>query len=400
MSPYTPYYPIQVAKNLRFVNTNGDLVSQLYPVAFTQVDNSPATGYISLIGAKLSEQIDLYTQVIDVLSAYNTRIVNLENTVADILSSGATVIPYVSGGCLNGSIAAPVQDIVDLLVDNSCDYNTALGSTTALNTSTLILGPDINTLPAYSQNSTMSGLAGWRTSPATTADIINNIGLAYLDARAGVSQALSQSNITCADVILNYQGVYSILNQSVTFYFYGSSIPANFSGSPANSGNFTITDVDGNIFTQDFNLYTIVSTNGFVTYDLSESALVQNSSYNVVLGYNLTSTTPSLTCQGGKPGTVINNTQVCPNLAVTGVTGSTIQFSFTPTVVQNAVYTVSLLDASGTTVLATKVYNAPSSLTTDTFTGLTASTDYTLRVQVTVNDTITTCPLVTTKTDI
>lgn len=383
---------LPVASTLRYNDANGDAVNQLYP-----------REYISLIGSAVNTLNISYQQVSALLASYNTRINTLEQEVANIQASGTTFMLYVNPACLyNDNIAHPIDEAFNLLSAGYCFYTQILGTTTALangiaaiNTSTL------NTLPAYSQNTAMSGLTGWLSVPTTVASYLNNLSLAYLDARAGITQALSQSNITCASVHINYQGVYNIANRTVTFYFYSSSIPTNFSGSGSSSGTITINDTAGHTFTQTFNLYTTIGV-GYLTCDLSASALLQNSNYTCVLSYALTSTTPSLGCNGGIPSVITNNTSTCPNISAVALSQTAIQFTFAPTTLANSVYEIDLINSSGTTsgttIIATKTYTNPATSVTDTFTGLTGATRYYIRTTVVYNGNTTVCPLISQTT--
>lgn len=389
--PYVLNTPLTVAANLRYTDGNGDIVSRLYP-----------NDYIELIGGNVSTIKAQIQQIDSLLAQYGTRITTLESTVAAIQSSGVTFMLYVNGGCLNGNASTRIDTQVTSLTASECAYITALGTTTALSNAVAAeTASTLNALPAYSQVSAMSALAGWDSAPTTIASSLSNLWKAYLDMRVGVTQALSQSNITCADVKINYQGVYNMLARTITFYFYGSSIPTNFSGSGSSSGTFTVTDLYGHTYTQTFNLYNTIAT-GYLTCDISLSALAQNSTYTTVLQYALTSTTPSLGCNGGIPGTVVNNTQTCPNLTTTAIAATVIQFTFTPTLIDNVVYTIDLINTSGTTsgttVIATKAYTNPAGATTDTFTGLTHTTQYWVRASVTQNQITTVCPAVSQAT--
>lgn len=385
--PFVPNTELQVAANLRYTDANGDLVYRLYPNEYT-----------SLIGANVSTLKAQYVQVTAILADYGARITTLETQVDNILTSGVTFMLYVNSACLyDDNITHPIDEAFNLLSSASCSYFDILGTTTALANGIAAETPaTLNTLPAYSQNSAMAGIAGWDSDPVTVAATINNIWKAYLDMRVGVTQALNQSNITCADIHINYQGVYNQPAGTITMYFYGSYIPTNFSASSPTSGTFTITDTSGNIYTQTFNIYSTVAA-GFITLDISASALLPNSNYTVLLEYSVTSTTPLLGCSGGIPGSVVNNFQICPNLAVTP-SGTTMSYSFNPTVLTSVTYTVAILDASGSTIIETKSYNTPAGPTSDIFANLTPDTAYTLRMQVAVNDSITLCPLVYTQT--
>jgi len=385
----TPYYPLDIPTNLRFLNNNNDLVSQLYPVANTQQENNPQTGFISMLGANVSTMKDQYNAIVAILGTYGTNIAALQVQVAAIEASGATAIPNVNGGCLNGSVSAPIDTVTALLVSSECSYITGLGTTSALASGIAAMNTSVlNPLPAYSQNSAMAGLAGWISVPTTVGAWMNNMSLAYLDMRVGVTQALSQSNVTCGDIDINISSSYSNSSRTITLYFPGSNIPTNFSD---NTSHLLVEDTAGNQFTMNFNVITAVMTNGYLEIDISASTLLQTSNYTVTFTYNVTSTTPALGCSNTLINTVTNGTGVCPNLNVWSATSTTASFTFAPLITSDVVYTVDILDASGTTILDDKTFTNPTTVITDTFTNLTPATSYNIRVTVTVSGTSTIC---------
>jgi len=397
MTPATPYFPIQLPANLKFINASGNTVSQLPPVAATaQLDNAQ-TGAISLNLAATNNLINQTAVINQTLISYNTQLTSLQTQITAINTSGAVAIPQVNGGCLTSPVGQvlPINVAVTNLISNTCAYNTVLGTTTQLTNAILAQCNNLNTLQAYSQNSVMSGLTGWISTVTNIAQSFNNLWLAYCDMRTGVTQALAQSSITCADITLNYQGVYSMSAKTITMYFYTSSIPSNFSSSGSSSGTFTITDTYGNVYTQSFNLYSTVTT-GSIVLNIGASALAQNVTYEAVLSYSLTSTTPSLGCSGSIPNTIINNTSTCPVVVLSAIAGPAIQYILTPTLISNVTYNVSLINSSGSTsggtVLSTNSYNNPSTPTIGSFTGLTPSTLYFVRVTVITSENTTICP--------
>ncbi len=377
--------PLQVAKNLRYLDGNGDEVRTLYP-----------NDYTSLIGSTTSSLIDQYNQIVTILAAYDARITILETKVTNILASGSTV-PVVNAYCLyNDNVPHPITDSFQLLASAWCTYQTTAGTSTDWATAATTMCSNLGTLPAYSQNSVMSGLSGWINTPTTAAQSMKNLWLSYCDMRVGVTTALSQSNITCANIHIHYSSIYNPLSKIVTFYFNSSSIPSNFA-SGATTGTITITDSGNHTYVSTFNIVSAVNT-GYVAFDLTNSPLSQTSVYTAIMQYTLTSTTPSLGCSGGVVGTVLNNLQQCPNTTVYSNSNTTVTFSFVPVVTTNVSYIVDLIQTSGTTsggtVVATKNYVNPQTTTTDTFTGLTPSTRYEVRLSVVINGITTTCPLI------
>lgn len=277
---YTPYYPIAVAANLRFSDSNGIPVTEMYPVAVNQSLDSPTTGYISRIGSKLSDLMGTYIDVVNTLANYNTRITNLETQVAAIQASGVTFQLYVNGGCLLGNTSVTVPAAVTSLISNSCSYNAALGTTTALAGSIGALGiGTLNSLPAFSQSGSMSGLANWKSVLATTADLEYDLALAYLDSRYGITKALAAITPTCAQVIVNYQAT---LNSQLTFNLYFSGytfIPTGY----ADAGSIVkITDTSGNIYQTSFNIVNQSTITSPLVLLTSGSTLSPTSAYYIV----------------------------------------------------------------------------------------------------------------------
>lgn len=390
--PYVPNGPLALSKNLRFIDDNGILVTQLYPVnPLGAVYDTPTTGYISRIGAVLSDQIDLYDQVTTILTSYNTRISALETDVENIQASGATTIPTINARCLStpANQTQPITTVLNTFLPIWCQYVSVTGDSSGLSGAILAEGATtLNALPAYSQVSAMSGLAGWKSSPATIADSITNLWLAYLDMRSGVTRALNQSNVTCSSIVITPSGTYTPSERSITIYFPGSYIPTNFS---ENGSHLLVEDGLGNSYTANFNALTAVNTDGNLVIDISASTLSEITDYTVTLTYNVTSTTPALTCTRSIVVEVNNSTAVCPNLSTTVYAGAgstaSILFSFTPTVTENVVYTVDLLNTSGSTsgtTIHTKTYTNPAVPIVDSFTGLNNSTSYGIRVTVTI----------------
>lgn len=389
--PFVLNTPLQVAAALRYLNANGDTVTQLYP-----------NDYTSLIGGAVNTLIGQNTTTIGILATQNNQIGVLQSEVAALLTSATGFVPTVNGYCLyNDNALHPITDAVQRSISLQCDYNSVLGTPTALSLSILKQCANLGTSPAYSQNSTMSALAGWVTSPLTIADAVNNIWLSYCDARTGITQALSQSAITCASITIHYTTVYNPNSKIVSYYFYSSSIPTNFSANNTNSGLITITDLDGNTYTKTFDLYAAVLA-GSITANISASSLSPTSSYNTVISYTIASTTPALGCSGAKPGTILNYTTTCPNSTVTSPTNTSVQYSFTPTVSNDVLYTVELFSSSGitsgSTALQVKSYVNPANTVTDTFTNLTSSSVYMFRISITIGAVMTHCPTVTIST--
>lgn len=380
--PYVPNVPLPVAINLQYVDSNGVTVNQLYP-----------NQYIQIIGSKVSQQVDQYNIVNSTLVSYDTRI--SDNTAAiEILQLSGDTMPMVNGSCLNGGQNDYVQNITNLLVNNSCSYNSILGTTTGLGLAVAAQCVNLATEPAYSQNTDMAALAGWVTTPTTIADSFNNLWLAYCDARVGITQALAQSTINCSSIIITISGYYNPTTKVLRVYTGGSYIPSNFSD--AGTSSLRVIDSFNNVTASSFDVESVLAA-GYVDINLTGTGLSQTSDYNVFFIYGVTSTTPSLGCSGTKVITVGNTTVVCTPMSFVE-TSNSIQYSFTPYITENVVYSVTLMTSSGDTVDTSALYINPTTTVTGTFTNLDSSTTYQVQMVVQVSGVDNICSLYTVQT--
>jgi len=298
MYPNAPYFPLQLPANLKFIDALGNPVSQLYPWGATPQLTSPTTGALSLNMAATNTLIDEMRQVNIILANYATTLVSLQTQINNINTSGATALPNVNGGCLTGP---PNQSIglataTTLLIANSCAYNNVLGTPTALANSILAQCNNLNTLPAFSQNSVMSGLTGWKTTPLTIADTINNEWIAYCDARAGITEALAAVTPDCSQVIVSFAASMPNFYSGLDLYFQGYTfIPDGFTDG---GSSITVTDGMGGILIQSFNIVTTSNTPGALILNTSGSTLSPTSdTYLVNVSSNVVNSSLGLTCQ-------------------------------------------------------------------------------------------------------
>jgi hypothetical protein len=240
----------------------------------------------------------------------------------------------------------------------------------------------------------MAGLSGWFTTPTTIGQSLSNLWRSYCDMRTGVTQALSQSNITCASITMTISGYYNPSTRELTVYTGGSHLPSNFS--ETGSSELVVKDSYGNETSITMDIESVLAA-GFVTIDLTSSGLSQTSNYSVFFTWDVESTTPALGCNGTRVITVTNTVVVCTPVSITPGS-TTVQFSFTPYITSNVIYTLQLLSASGTVVEATNTYVNPTISVSGSFTGLSTSTTYYIQLTVSVGGVETICPLYTFNT--
>jgi len=297
LQPYVSNTPLVVARNLRFL-VAGIPVTEMLPIGMVGnvVNDNPETGYISRIGAILSDQIDLYNTVQNTLNQYEIDITSLDVRVTALEISGTTV-PSVNGYCYNGNSAILVTDMTELLTQDLCDYKTVLGTATDLSSGLSTSAPGTtNQLDAFSQNSTLSGLNGWLpTLSPTVADTINNIWLAYFDARAGITKTLEAVTPNCSQVIIDFQSVYSSTAAGFNLFFSGYSfIP---SGYLDGGSTVTITDDQSGILYTGFNIVNQAANVNPLFLSISGSTLSPTSAfYTVSITSNVANASIGTTC--------------------------------------------------------------------------------------------------------
>jgi hypothetical protein len=297
LQPYVSNTPLVVAKNLRFL-VAGIPVTEMLPIGMVGnvVNDNPETGYISRIGAILSDQIDLYNNVELTLNQYLIDINDLDSRVTALEISGTT-IPSVNGQCYNGNSAILVTDMVNLLTADLCAYKPVLGTTSELTSALATYSPGTtNQLDAFSQNSTLSGLNGWLpTLTPTIADTINNIWLAYFDARTGIETVLEAVTPNCSQVIVDFQSVYSSSAGGFNLFFSGYSfIP---SGYLDGGSTITITDDQSGILYTGFDIVNQAQDTNPLFLSISASTLSPTSAfYTVSVTSNVANATIGTTC--------------------------------------------------------------------------------------------------------
>ena len=124
------------------------------------------------------------------------------------------------------------------------------------------------------------------------------------------------------------------------------------------------------------------------TYTIN--GLLDNRIYNFRIATN---------CVGGSPAYSAPISQIniiCPTVTTT-VTDTSASYSFNPIGGDVTAYTVDLMDSSGVTILASQTPSISTPIT-GTFSGLTASTTYKIRVTATAGTFDKACPLSTVTT--
>lgn len=351
------------------------------------VTTMPVSDYARAIGNKLCDVIAQILTINEILANHEERITTLENTPVPI-----PVIPQVTPICVGPALPTPMETVLTAIEQQFCQLQNATGAPTRIYNGISAQCVNLNNSPSLGvAGGIMATLPGWITTPANIADSMNNIWLTLCDLRSAVRQIQDTCCPSgCSGIEINLTANYSL--GTITIYLNGN-IPAGFVDCDGLGSLFTITDTAGGSLSQRINVSAYMNVFAGYPIVIPPGTLNLGSDFTIKSDACLYNAGTGATCQFCLEY-FLDNTATCPAVAVTSTTDTAVNFSYSPIVVP-ATYTVQLWDGAGTTVLQQVVTSVLSSGTqTGTFNGLTASTDYRIRIVVSLTGTDTECPFV------
>jgi hypothetical protein len=258
------------------------------------------------------------------------QILDLDVRVTALESNPGYVPPLVTSPCSYGTITAGVPSEMDILLSqlNSqyCSLSSVLGSLTDISVAASSQCNLLATQSALSQAGTMGTLTGWNTVISNMAQSMQNLWLTVCDMRQAVYD-LRQccGTADCSLFFLGYTANADPARQNVTLIFNTlTTIPSGFINCPTLS-TVTITDGNGNIYSDTLDLLALSTNPAGVTYDVSTAFL------NPALPYTV-SVTGCIEKSGTTCSKVVNNTVAPPTTTTTTSTTSTTSTTTTTTV--------------------------------------------------------------------
>jgi hypothetical protein len=342
---------------LRYTDPGGDLVTQL-----------PLDDYLQLVGnhiVTLIDEVDTLTSAVDDLTQ---RVTTIENNLPTYVP-----VPEISmPGIMPDSELYPLQDVLTELALQFIDLRNATGTPTALSTAITYQGTALEDEQQLSSTGLMNELSGWVLNPVTVADSLTNMWLTILDMRAAmVSCLIPTGSITCDDVVIGFTAVVNPTGNFVTLNFLTSDVPAGFYDQNPLGSILNITDAAGHSWFTRVNVSLLASSVTGIQINLANTSI----NANLDLQFDLTTVVTNGQISCTKNTTVTTSTTVNACTTVTFVPAQTsISWSFNPVVTENIVYSMSISD--GTVDIAQRNYTNPSSVVSDSITGLTADTTY------------------------
>ena len=355
-----------------------------------QITTMQLSDYVTAIGNKVCDilnQIDIINQT---LVQYNIRITALENAPAPTFT-----IPTVVPNCVLPSVPTEVQIVVDALEAEFCLLQGATGEPTDIYTAIAQECPNLSTSPTLGPGGgTMGSLPGWINPATNLADSINNMWITICDLRAAVRNI--QENCCpsgCDGIELAISAVVEAPS-TLRIYITGT-IPTGFIECGGAATSFTISDTLGNSTTQLISVTTVLNNPAGVTVNLGATPVNPSSNLKIEANICLCNATTNAECCNYICYD-LNNEVACPVITLTPDVTS-IAYSFGALV--TGTYTIQLYNNAGTVLISQNITAvvAPA-IVTGTFTSLTSSTPYKIRVLITVGASTTTCPFTPTTT--
>ncbi len=372
---FVPNIPLQVAKNLRFIDPNG------YPV-----DKQLPNDYINNIGGVTSNNIDVINTILETLNTQQGEISANQTQITNILASGATAIPDVYSYCFlsSGTGLYPMDVVLDDVTRSLCNYYSAVGNATQMSLAGMQQCANLNTAQRFAVPSAqMQSISGWKTSINTFSDSANNLWLTVCDIRGGMQLIMDQIKPSCSQVIVDYQAVPTVVGgttPTMLIYFAGYSfIPSGYTDL---GSSIIIQDGAGNEVSSSFNIVSASASATPVEIVLTPGVILPTTNYTVYVNSHVYNATWNVTCYKTAVKVVTNTSTGCPTITTTPAT-STINYTLGFNIVTNVTYIIELL-TSGSVVATQTVTNPGIASYSGQFAGLTASTMYNIIVIVQV----------------
>lgn len=375
---------VDICEQFWYISPTGDTIKTMQ-----------LSDYVKAIGNKVCSIIQQINTINATLVSLDNRVTVLENAPPPTFD-----LPLVTPECVLPSNPTAMNIVLAALEQQFCALISATGTSTDIFTAITFQCPNLSTSPALGGPGTMGQLPGWVNSVQNLADSITNMWLTICDLRAAVINIQANccpSGCDGIDIAMT-----ATISGSVVNIFINGTVPGNFvQCPPTGTATFTITDGNGVVRTytglQGYDIITNLNSSTGVPYDLSSSGLDLNTNLTIQMTPCFYDAATETTCQY-QISYVVASSVPCPVLLATpGET--TINYNATITSATTASYTVELYTASPLALINTntQILTGPTALT-GTFTGLTASTTYKLRIVINTAQGTNECAFVVTST--
>lgn len=375
---------ITVAPCFQFVNEVGDTVTTM-----TLEDYARAIG--TRVCAILLDIASLNSRV----TSLETRVTNIENTCCD---DTPVELPLISSCVLGPNPGGwPVLAVLQALEQQFCELQASTGMPSSIYLAIAKQCANLDTQQSLASPGTnMGSLPGWvvQSNYVNLSSSINNMWLAICDIRAAVLSLAECCQPGCRDIQLAMSA--SISGGDLQIFLTGL-IPFGFNDCVSGGSQVTIQDSDGNVYVT--NIPLVANINQPPTLiTLSTTPLNPVLDFTITLNSCLINNTANVTCE--RVITFLLNNSINCSSMVFSTTGKTIGYTFTNAYTPPVTYTIELMNSLGTVVLDTIVHTNPAvGPVASTFSALSESTTYNIRVTVSYSGETKICPLTAVTTD-
>lgn len=376
-----PDCTVNIAECFYYENAQGDTMTTMQ-----------LTDYVTTIGNRictLSSQIETINKT---LTNHENRLKSLETA-----ESSEVDLPKVTPTCVtdNPGTSQEMDVVLAALEVQFCELTGATGGPTDIYTALAKQCAGLNTDNKLSGSGTMENISGWEGTVNNLAHAMNNMWLTICDIRSAIKTI--QANCcpgACDGVDVTMIGTLAV--DTLTLVFNGS-IPAGYTSCAAGGSLVTITDANGASTKQTVNV--VSNLNNAAGIDIDLSATPVDTALNLSISMEL--------CVKDSEGTQcsqiltdsITNTSLCPTVNYTP-TETSIGYTFGWTQATAATFNIELYDSTGTTLITTNTSSVGGVATvTGSFTGLTAGTQYKIKLNIVVDGVETECPISTVTTN-
>jgi hypothetical protein len=357
-----PNCEVNIAECFYYQNQLGDTITTMQLV-----------DYVIAAGNRICNLISQINNLTQVVENHELRIEALENAPAPVFN-----IPEITPACVLPSVQTDIDVVLSALESQFCDLRTATGFSSDIYNGIAKQCPNLNNQPQLSSIGTMSSISGWKPAVTNLGESINNLWLTICDLRGALGNVLNNCCTTGCDTIsLNLS---ASLSESVLTLFITGVIPGVYVQCGANT-SFTITDGLGNSVVVTGNLLTALNNISGISFNLSSTPLNLGTNLTITSTPCLKNTEDNSQCQSILQY-IVPAPGICPELTLTPDI-SAIDYSVNISTVGPATYTIELWNATTTSLLQahTSLLTGPI-VHTGSFTGLTPSTNYNIRVKV------------------
>lgn len=375
---------VVIAPCFQFVNQTGDTVTTM-----------TIEDYAKAIGTRVCSLILDIQSLQSRVTSLETRVTTIENTCCN---EDEYTLPLISSCTLGPNPGGwPMQSVLEALEAAFCDLKAATGTSSALYLAIAKQCANLDTQASLASPGTnMGSLTGWVTQASynTVADSLNNMWITICDLRAAVLSLQGCCQPSCSDIEIN---MYAAISGGNLEIYLTGTIPSGFADCTGIGSLVTIVDSDGNLYNTNIQLVTNINQPPTLI-TLASTPLNPVLDFTITLNSCLNNATAGVTCERVITYLLVNDI-VCPAMTISQ-TGSEITYSFNNAITPPVTYTMELYNSLGTVLIDTITHVNPAvGPVTSTFTGLTSSTTYTIKMSITYNGTTKACPLVAVTTD-